>query len=194
MASGATYLIVGLGNPGSKYDSTRHNVGKKVVQRLARELKGKFNRRAGAMQTAEVFCEDARVVLGIPDAFMNESGQAVADLVKRHPVPLDRLLVIFDDVALPLGNIRVRPRGSDGGHRGIRSIIGLLQDDGFARLRIGIGSKEVPQALDQYVLAPFSRQEQKLLAQTLDGAVAVCRVWMRQGIEAAMNRSNRKVS
>ncbi|MBI4227791.1 MAG: aminoacyl-tRNA hydrolase [Candidatus Omnitrophica bacterium] len=186
-------MIVGLGNPGAAYRASRHNVGAMVVRRVAEGAGIRLSRLVGPATAGEGRLGRQPVVLGIPRTFMNESGIAVQALLARWPVPLASLLVVCDDVALPFGALRLRPRGSDGGHRGLRSIVGALGSVEFPRLRVGIGQTPPPKALDAFVLAPFGRPEQPRLPDLLEAAAVACTVWSREGIEAAMNRYNRKV-
>lgn len=164
-----------------------------VVQALAAEARVPITRRVGSATVGLGLVEASPVILAIPKTFMNESGQAITALLARWPVPRERLLVICDDVALPLGMVRIRPGGSDGGHRGLRSIIDALESSAVPRLRIGIKSGTPPKALEAYVLAPFAPAERRQLPVVLEAAMTACRVWIRQGMGAAMNQSNRKV-
>lgn len=162
-----------------------------VVAAAARRLGITLRQRVGQAR-AGVGDDDGRVVLAIPQTFMNESGEAVAALRARWPGPLTRLLVVCDDVALPFGVLRLRPQGSDGGHRGLRSVIDAVQSEAFPRLRVGIQAAVAPEALDAFVLAPFAAAERRELSDVIDRAAEACGVWMQHGIEAAMNQYNRK--
>lgn len=188
-----TRLIVGLGNPRSRDRGSRHNAGAMVVEALGQQWGIRLGRRCGAITVGEGTLEETPVVLGIPRTFMNESGAAMADLVRRWPVPVARVLVVCDDVALPYGLIRIRPGGSDGGHRGLRSVADALGSVRFPRLRIGIGQRDLPTALDAFVLAPFGAQERRRWPTIEGTARACCALWVREGVERAMNRYNRKV-
>ena len=187
------FLIVGLGNPGPAYRLSRHNAGAWVVRQLARRKDIRWGQWIGLCPGGEGWWEGRPVVLGVPRTYMNDSGRAVAALRARWPVPLDQLLVVCDDVALPFGMVRIRPRGSDGGHKGLRSLGEALGSTAFPRLRIGIGAPDIPEALEAFVLSPFSRRECERLPQVLEMAATACAMWLREGMAAAMNRYNRKV-
>ena len=186
-------IIVGLGNPGAAYRATRHNAGAMVVQRLAAEAGISLRRAVGPASAGEGKLGRRAVALGVPRTFMNDSGRAIRALLAEWPVPSSSLLVVCDDAALPFGALRLRPSGSDGGHRGLRSIIETIGSAAFPRLRVGIGCEPSPEALDAYVLDPFTRDESRQLPDVLEAAAAACTQWSRDGIEAAMNRYNRKV-
>mgnify|MGYP003886866835 CR=1 FL=1 len=183
------YLIVGLGNPGSRYVANRHNVGFRCVERLAVAHGLSFKRRKQARVALGTIYE-RRVILVKPQTFMNESGRAVAPLVHFYRLPLERLLLVYDDLDLPLGTIRLRPAGGSGGHRGVRSVIEHLGSQDFPRLRIGISRP--PEGVDpaDYVLQDFAADEEPIVDVVLERAVAAIETWIREGIEAAMNRYN----
>jgi peptidyl-tRNA hydrolase, PTH1 family len=183
-------LIVGLGNPGPGYRDTRHNLGFRLVERLAERWR---LAEAPAVCRSRVW-RDAEVVLAQPQTYMNRSGWAVACLRDLHAVAPDRLLVAFDDVALPLGALRLRPRGGAGGHRGLESVLASLESEAAPRLRLGIapaGGAESLADLSAFVLAPFGGEERATVEDLLERAVEAVEVWRVEGIEAAMNRSNR---
>lgn len=186
-------IVVGLGNPGAAYRATRHNAGAMVVRRLAADAGIRIRRAVGPAGVGEGACGRAPVVLSVPRTFMNDSGRAIRALVAEWPVPPASWLVVCDDAALPFGTLRLRPSGSDGGHRGLRSIIEALGSAAFPRLRVGVGGRTPPKALEAYVLDPFTREELKQLPDVLAAAAAACTLWCQDGIEAAMNRYNRKV-
>jgi peptidyl-tRNA hydrolase, PTH1 family len=154
-------LIVGLGNPGQEYDLTRHNVGFLILDYLAEMLKIKY--RKGRYMLAAI--HKNRAVLIKPQTFMNLSGKAVLEAAKQYPI--SDTIVVYDDIYLPSGEIRIREKGSDGGHKGIRSIVEELGHGEFARLRIGIGSPQ-KEELSDYVLNPFADKEVKMLNETFD--------------------------
>jgi len=189
------HLIVGLGNPGPEFAGTRHNVGWMCVERLARRVGTTFDRYQFRAQLARWEAGGTKVLLAKPLTFMNHSGEAVGPLVRFYKVPLERLMVVYDDLDLPPGKIRIRPKGSAGGHHGMESIIQRLGSSDFPRLRIGIGRPAGPGAYDpdvvaRYVLSPFSAGERPLIGAALDRAVEALMVWVGEGIEAAMNRFN----
>ncbi len=188
-------LVVGLGNPGTKYQGTRHNVGFELVDRLAQSGPGASFARKFEGQLAETSIDHRRVLLLKPETFMNCSGRSVGQAVRFYKLELTELLVICDDLSLPLGSIRIRPGGSDGGQKGLRDITAHLGTETFPRLRIGIGDHGDSDAVD-YVLSRFRSAERAILDDTLIFASQAVAVWVTQGIDAAMNRYNgpRKIS
>ncbi|MGD2179403.1 MAG: aminoacyl-tRNA hydrolase [Anaerolineae bacterium] len=185
------YLVVGLGNLGSKYVNNRHNVGFRCVERLAAVHSLSFDRRQRKASIALGTILARSVILVKPRTFMNRSGYAVAALARYYRVPLSRVLVVYDDLDLPLGTTRVRPSGGSGGHRGMRSIINQLGGRDFPRLRIGIGRPPGRMDPADYVLQDFSVDEQTVVDVTLEQAVAAIETWLSDGIEAAMSLYNR---
>jgi PTH1 family peptidyl-tRNA hydrolase len=185
-----TYLIVGLGNPGREYARNRHNVGFHCLGRLARAHDLAFGRRKKRAQIAEGTIAGQRVMLAMPQTFMNESGRAVGPLTHFYKVELERLLVIYDDLDLPPGAIRIRPGGGSGGHKGMRSIIQHLGSQEFARLRVGIGRPPGRMDPADYVLQDLNTDEEELFEESFDRAVAAIETWLREGLEEAMSRHN----
>ncbi len=179
------FLVVGLGNPGPGYARTRHNAGFLALDRLAEEEGLAFRRRGEAL-----LAEWDRGWLMKPLTYMNASGRAVAPFVRRKAIPLDRLLVVHDDMDLPLGRLRLKRGGSAGGQRGVASVIEALGDPGFDRLRIGIGRP--PPGVDpvDWVLSPFRPEEREVLAAVLGAAADAIRVWRVEGLAAAQSRFN----
>jgi PTH1 family peptidyl-tRNA hydrolase len=181
--------VVGLGNPGSKYQGTRHNIGFELIDRLAQGgAATAFSRKFDGL-LAEIEIDFRRVLLLKPETFMNLSGRSVGQAVRFFKVPLADLLVVCDDLSLPLGRLRLRPGGSDGGQKGLRDIALHLGTDQFSRLRIGIGDRDEIDATD-YVLSRFKSAERPLIDDALILASQAVAVWVTQGIEAAMNRFN----
>ena len=183
-------LIVGLGNPGRDYERTRHNVGFRVVDELAGrwqvELsKSRFSGRFGSGR-----CGSESVALLTPTTYMNRSGRSVLEATTFYKLDPEDLLVIVDDLALPLGRLRIRPKGSGGGHNGLTNVIEELGDSGFARLRIGIEWVEGVRAV-RHVLGPFTPEEQERVAEAVRRAADAVGCWLEDGIDAAMNRFNR---
>ena len=189
----APWLIVGLGNPGRRYQATRHNAGFMAVEALARRLPPGTARGRMQAQVLETRDGEARVVLARPQTFMNDSGQAVSQLMRWHKCPLERLLVIYDELDLPFGVLRLRADGSAGGHNGMKSIIQQLGTQQFARLRIGISRPGASPAVP-YVLSPFNADERRELPDLLEHAADVAIAWRRDGVTAAMNEHNRRDS
>ncbi len=184
------YLIAGLGNPGPQYAANRHNVGFRCLAQLAAANDLTFDKRQKHAHVAQGAIQRRRVVLARPQTFMNESGRAVAALARFYQVPPERLLVVYDDLDLPLGTVRLRPVGGSGGHKGVRSIIEHLGVQDFSRLRIGIGRPPGRMDPAAYVLQDFSSDEELLLGETLERAVSAVETWLRDGIELAMSRHN----
>jgi PTH1 family peptidyl-tRNA hydrolase len=185
------WLIVGLGNPGRRYAHNRHNVGFQCLDRLAHTHQLTFDKRQARGHLALGRIEGRSVVLLKPQTFMNESGRSVAPLARFYNVPLERLLVIFDDLDLPQGSVRLRPGGGSGGHKGMRSIIAQLGGQDFARVRVGIGRP--PGRVDPaaYVLQDFDDDEQHLMAEVYDWVVGAVECWLSEGIDVAMTKFNR---
>jgi peptidyl-tRNA hydrolase, PTH1 family len=185
-------LIVGLGNPGRTYAATRHNIGYSVVRALAREHSIDLTReRSAAALTGSFSIDDTDVILALPLTFMNVSGVAVRALCDRYALAAGASLVICDDLDLDFGRIKIRSRGSAGGHRGLVSIIQSLERQDFCRLRIGIGRPAADSEGTDYVLSPFGREEKKQVPFIIEEACAVCEMWITQGIVASMNAYNR---
>ena len=182
-------VVVGLGNPGSKYDQTRHNIGFDLVDRLALCQSGvKFSRKFDA-EIAEIELDFRRVLLVKPMTFMNLSGKAVGQIMQFYKIDIVDLMVICDDLSLPLGRLRIRSGGSDGGQKGLRDIARVLGTDRFPRMRIGIGDRGELDAAD-FVLARFRPSERPVVENGMLRALQAVSVWVSQGIEPAMNRFN----
>lgn len=185
------WLIVGLGNPGERYTYTRHNAGFLLIDRLAEETRAVWqDQPKWEAVVAPVQIEGQKVVLCKPLTYMNQSGRTVAAAVRTLQLPLERLLVVVDDVDLPLGTIRMKPGGGTAGHRGLESIQAYLETDRFPRQRLGIGREELPEDLADFVLAPFEEEEWDLFQRVLTRAAEQVRWWVREGIEKAMSRFN----
>jgi PTH1 family peptidyl-tRNA hydrolase len=182
-------IVAGLGNPGQKYIDTRHNIGFKVLDLLAKELaiditKRKFGARSGSSEFA-----DRKLILLKPWQLMNRSGQAVAKAIGFYKLPLSELLVVLDDMALEPGKIRIRAKGSAGGHNGLTDIIERIGTDQFARLRVGIGQSDKPDSVD-YVLAKPPKNQRQLLDKAIERAKDAVLCWIEFGIATAMNKFN----
>jgi PTH1 family peptidyl-tRNA hydrolase len=186
-------LIVGLGNPGYEYHRTPHNLGFMAVDRLAEICKAEFSRREARATVGSGRFHGEKVVLAKPQTFMNLSGVSVSGLMQTLDVPMDDLIVLVDDVDLPLGSLRVRRKGSAGGHNGLKSIIGSLETDTFTRVRMGAGPDRRVEDLVSYVLSPFSERDREAVAGMIEQAVEAVRVILREGVDKAMNLFNRKV-
>lgn len=182
-------VVVGLGNPGARYRETRHNLGFRVVELLARRRSVELSRVECNARVAET----GGVVLVLPQTYMNRSGYAVRCLAERHAFTPEDVLVVYDDVALPLGRLRLRPGGSPGGHRGMESVVENLRSDAVPRLRLGCAGMDGPapgEELTDYVLSPFRPDEVEPAAEMVERAADACEAWLEQGVETAMNRYN----
>ena len=185
----ARHLVVGLGNPGPEYAGTRHNVGFMVVDRLAGRHRIAIKSSQHGARVGEGVIADEPVALVKPLTFMNLSGRAVAPLANRHSLQPSNVLVVYDDADLPVGKIRVRARGSAGGHGGLKSIIAALGSSEFPRVRIGIGRSSSGDLVD-HVLSGFRGNERELIDLAIDRAADAVEHALTHGIEAAMNRFN----
>ena len=183
-------LIIGLGNPGRQYRGNRHNVGFLVLEALASSLGTAFRRTQARALVTEARLEDVRLILAKPQTYMNNAGQSVGSLARFFRLPAEQMLVVYDDLDLPPGVLRLRPAGGTGGHRGMGSIVEHLGLDAFPRLRFGIGRP--PGAMDpaDFVLQDFSRAERELVEAAVDRAVECVRAFALEGVQAAMTRFN----
>lgn len=186
---GVDFLIVGLGNPGMAYENTRHNAGYGALQALARELHTELNKKQCKALTGTGEIDGRRVLLLFPQTFMNLSGEAVQAALHFYKLSPEQMLVFSDDVALPLGAVRVRRSGSDGGQKGLRSIIGCIGTDAFPRVRIGVGAKPHP-AYDiaDWVLSRFKPDEQPAMEDAYEKAAGAAQLIVAGHIDQAMNR------
>lgn len=187
-------MIVGLGNPGPAYRHTRHNVGFLAIDKLSDALNIQVKRLKFKAMLGEGRFGESKVVLVKPMTFMNESGRAVAPLVHFYKLPLSNLLVIHDDLDLPLGTLRLRPSGGTSGQRGMASIITLLGTQEFPRMRLGIGRPPGQMDPVEYVLKDFLPSEQDLLNIVLQTAVEACQTFITEGLTKTMNKYNGEVS
>jgi PTH1 family peptidyl-tRNA hydrolase len=186
-------LIVGLGNPGRRYRGTRHNVGREVVQHLADRL-GVRLEEDGWARTARARVDGVTVVLAVPETYMNVSGQAVRDLLRRGRRRPGDLLVVHDDLDIPLGHVRLRPGDGAGGHNGIRSIIAELGTGMFPRLRIGVGRPPAGVDPAEFVLDRFTPEERRVVDEAVARAAEAAVTAAREGLPAAMNRYNARAA
>jgi PTH1 family peptidyl-tRNA hydrolase len=187
-------VIVGLGNPGHTFQHTRHNVGFMVVQRLAERHGVRIEHRVvdpTDQRPAAVYGDyvegEARVRLLMPLTMMNESGEAL----RATALSPRAMLIVCDDVNLPLGTLRLRAEGSSGGHHGLQSCLDVLGTERVARLRVGVAPAELPKDLTEFVLLPFRSTERPLMKESVEQAADACEVWAKEGIEVAMNRYNK---
>jgi len=184
-------LVAGLGNPGKKYDSTRHNLGFMVLDIIARETEAAFRKKKGQYKQASVRIANRNILLIKPQTYMNLSGEAVDEALRYHDFEIDKVLVICDDVNLPFGKLRIRHRGSAGGHNGLKSIISEIGSAGFSRLRIGVGlSDNEDKPLAAHVLERFTENESEDLKKILNDAVDAVRLIVADGVDAAQQKYN----
>jgi len=184
------FMVVGLGNPGRQYKNNRHNVGFMTLNEIARKLNIEFTRmKFNAMITKGEYSGN-RIILAKPYSFMNVSGQPVGSLVRFHKIPLENLIIIFDDVDLPFGTIRLRPEGGSSGQKGMKSIIQQLGSEKFNRLRIGIGRPPGKMSTPNYVLKDFNKYEEEDLPFILDRASDAILMFLTDGINLTMSAYN----
>lgn len=186
------FVIAGLGNPGAKYEGTKHNVGFHVVDRLGKKYNIEINNFKHKALVGDGMIEGRRVLLVKPQTFMNLSGESIREIINFYKVPQDHFVVIFDDTSLPVSGVRIREKGSHGGHNGIRNIIAQMGTDEFWRIKVGIGEKPNGWDLADYVLAKFSKDDLPMLEQGLDKAVKAVELILSQGIMEAMNQINQR--
>lgn len=185
------WLIVGLGNPGDNYARTRHNVGFRTVDLLAKRLGVKIDRAKFRGLYAQANFQGKKLILLKPQTFMNNSGLSVMEAAHYFKLPPERVVVLFDDISLDVGRLRVRAEGSAGGHNGIKSIIGGLISQSFPRVKIGVGAKPHPDYdLADWVLSSFTKEEEKLLAPTFEAAAEAALLLIEQGVPAAAAKFN----
>ncbi len=183
------YLLTGLGNMGPEYDHTRHNIGFEVLDALAGQLQTSFKHESLG-DLAEAKYKGRSLVLLKPSTYMNLSGKAVRYWLTKKKIPQERLLVVVDDLNLPFGQIRLRGKGGDGGHNGLKSISQLLGNNRYARLRIGIGRPEYPGEQVNYVLGHWTKEQEALLPQIVKRAAEACLLFTSMGLQHAMTKVN----
>lgn len=185
------FLIVGLGNPGKNYEFTRHNAGFLTLDHIASELDTEINNLKNNALVADVVINNHRCLLVKPQTFMNNSGTAVRDIAKFYKIPPEKIIVIFDDISLPCGKLRIRRKGTDGGHNGIKSIIYHLNSDQFPRIKIGVGAKPNPEYdLADWVLSKFGKDDTEHLKAAITKATEVLPFILDSEIDKAMNKAN----
>ena len=183
-------IVMGLGNPGPDYLKTRHNIGFEFVNDLAAKLKISFSNKHRLVHIAEGKLANRRIVLARPKTFVNKSGESAAYLLSRYDVDVTKLLTVYDDIHIPVGKIRLRPKGSAGGHNGIRSIIDSLLSDAFPRLRIGIGMPEHQEKQIAYVLGNPTSEEKKMIDDAIRKGTLAVGCILETGIDNAMSEYN----
>ena len=188
-----TFLLVGLGNPGKKYEETRHNIGFTFINSIAKKAsinidKSKFSSLCARYESGENY-----FLLSKPQTFMNESGKAVREIKNYYKIPIDKTIIVFDDLDLNVGQIRIKRGGGSGGHNGIKSIIEELSKDTFIRIRIGIGKPVKKTDVDQYVLSKFNQNEVSKIKEIIDISDEIIDDIVFKGIAFAMNKFNSKI-
>jgi len=184
-------LIVGLGNPGSEYAGTRHNIGQSAVRALAKQHKAAFFRdKECCSLSGKIRIGGHVVVLALPLTYMNLSGGAVSALVRKYKIELNDLLLVCDDLDLELGRIKIKPGGSSGGQRGLKSIIAALGTQDICRLRLGIGRPKPGEDPADFVLEQFTRNEKEQVLQAIEDAMDCCDIWAVKGVTESMNMFN----
>jgi PTH1 family peptidyl-tRNA hydrolase len=186
------FLIVGLGNPGLQYEKTRHNVGFRAVDKLCDELGVKCDRSKFKSLYADAKIGDKRVLILKPQTYMNNSGQAVTEAMKFYKIPIGKVIVISDDVTLDVGRLRIRAKGSAGGHNGLKDIIELSGSEEFPRIKIACGQKPHPDYdMKDWVLGKFPKQEEKVIEEVISLAADAALCMVKTDIQTAMNRYNK---
>ena len=189
--SSVDYIIAGLGNPGSQYDLTRHNAGFMAVDKIAEEYKVKVDRIKFKSLCNTFEMKGKKVLLMKPQTFMNLAGQSITEAMNFYKVPIENVIILCDDISLEPSKLRIRRKGSDGGHNGLKNIIYLSGKDTFPRIRIGVGQTPHPDSdLDDWVLSRFTPSEQKLMAEGVEKAMRSCEFMVQDKIDQAMNKYN----
>lgn len=186
------YCIVGLGNPGKQYEDTKHNVGFHVIDQLAEKYGISVDKFKNRAFIGDGTIKEKRVLLVKPQTYMNLSGESVREIVNFYKIPQERFVVIFDDTSLPCGSVRIREKGSHGGHNGIRNIIDQMGTDQFYRIKVGIGEKPSGWDLADYVLAKFAPEDLPLMEEGMEKAVQGVEIMLSRGIKEAANKVNQK--
>ncbi len=191
-SSGFDYLIVGLGNPGIQYENTRHNAGFMVIDHLCEQEKISGFKHKFHSVYADAVIKGHRVLIAKPQTFMNASGQAVSELAKFYKIAPDNILVVYDDISLPVGKLRIRAKGSAGGHNGIKDIISQINSENFPRIKVGVGEKPHPDFdLKDWVLSRFSKTDGEAFSSAAERAVsAIIRIVEDGNTNEAMNKYN----
>lgn len=185
------WLVVGLGNPGLQYESTRHNAGFRAVDLLAKEKGFQFSKNKFEAVLGEYKAGDKRILVIKPQTYMNNSGAAVTKVMQFYKIPLESIIVLHDDISLDVGKIRMRRKGSHGGQRGMKDIIELTGSDNIMRIKIGVGAKPNPEYdLAAWVVSKFKKEEEEPLSRALENSVKALQEIFTRGIDSAMNKYN----
>lgn len=184
------YLIAGLGNPGPKYRNTRHNIGFMVINLWGKSMGVRLEGRRFQSRNTRTKFEDKEIILLRPVTFMNQSGKSIKACVDFYHLKAENILIIHDDLDLPVGRIKVTKNGGAGGHKGVLSIIDHLGSNGFNRLKIGIGRPRYGEAIEDYVLGTFYKEEEEIIEKVIQTGVHACKLFISKGPEAAMNHVN----
>ncbi|KNF07804.1 peptidyl-tRNA hydrolase Pth [Gottschalkia purinilytica] len=184
------YAVVGLGNPGSRYDGTRHNVGFDVIELLGKKYNTKISKIKFKSVYAEVNIGNEKVLLVKPQTFMNNSGQSVLDIYNFFKIPIENIIAVVDDIDISFASLRLRAKGSAGSHNGMKSIIYHIQNDNFPRVKIGVGKPENGQDLADFVLGRFSKEERVYIDEAIERAASAVELIITDGINKAMNKYN----
>jgi peptidyl-tRNA hydrolase len=183
-------LIVGLGNPGKNYVGTKHNVGFEVIDLVAKAIGANVNKIKHKAMVGDGFIGGEKVILLKPQTFMNLSGESVKEAATFYKIPIEDIVIIYDDISLPVGSTRIREKGSAGGHNGMKNIIAHLGTDNFIRIRVGIGAKPNGWDLADYVLSRFEKGDEPLILSGYERAAKAVEIIVKDGIQAAMNQTN----
>ncbi len=186
------YIIIGLGNPTREYEATRHNIGFDAITRLADDNNISLDTKKHKAICGKGMIGGEKVILAKPQTYMNLSGESVRDLIDFYKVTKDEIIVIYDDISLDVGQLRIRTKGSAGGHNGIKNIIAHLGSDEFYRIKIGVGDKPKNWDLADYVLARFPKEEEPAIREALEKVSKACETIIRDGAQVAMNLYNKK--
>lgn len=182
------FLIVGLGNPGKEYEQTRHNIGFEVVDNIAKEYNIEISRQKFKGIYGEGFIEGEKVILLKPTTYMNLSGDSIREVMNFYKITNEQVIVIYDDISLDVGRLRIREKGSAGGHNGIKSIISQLGTDIFPRIKVGVGQPNVD--LVNYVLGKFTKEEMVVLNESIDASTKATVEMIKDDVKTAMNQFN----
>ena len=186
------YLIAGLGNPGARYRNTRHNVGFRVINLWGERLGVRLNGRRFQSRNGRAVYQDREIILLRPLTFMNRSGQSIKACLDFYRLKAEHILVVHDDIDLPLGRVRVVRKGGGGGHRGVLSIGDQLGTRAFSRVKIGVGRPRCGESIETYVLSPFYREEREVVEEVIRRSVQACELFVSEGVGSAMNQINCK--